>query len=171
MEMPARRTHRQGGPGQDGRPCWPAPPRQGSANRPSPAPGHRAARPAPAAPGSSSAAASRRARSAATTTSIVENNQSTGSLRASSGTALLLSLDAPRMSTCHAAGCGRPVSGWRCLRGRAGAAGSRTGSLNGCQQPQSPSHAQPHRATQYLIRRHIQPCLASSSYPAESTDT
>lgn len=114
MEMPARRTHRQGGPRPDGRPCWATPPRQGSANRPSPAPGHRAARPAP---GSSSAAASRRARPCCNyhvpRREQPEHRQFYELPAARHCTALLLSLDAPRMSTRHAAGRGRPVSGWR----------------------------------------------------------
>ena len=37
-------------------------------------------------------------------------------------------------------------------------------SLTGSQRPRSPSHAQLRRASKYLFREHIQPCLASPSY-------
>jgi hypothetical protein len=76
-----------------------------------------------------------------------------------------------------------PLSAWRRHRmqsrepvgrlqsgGLAGGPGSPAGSLTGCQQPPSPSRTQPYYASSYLIRRHIQPCLATASHPAESTD-
>ena len=51
------------------------------------------------------------------------------------------------------------------------ARGSPTGSLNGCQRPSSPSHAQPHQAIYCLFTWHTPSRLASSSYPMDSPDT
>ena len=45
------------------------------------------------------------------------------------------------------------------------------GSPTGCQRPPPPSHIQPHPALQYLVRRHIQPRLATPSHPVKSPDT
>jgi hypothetical protein len=49
--------------------------------------------------------------------------------------------------------------------------GSPIGSPTGCQQLPLSGYAQPHQASEYLLRRHIQPRLASYGDSATSPDT